>query len=105
MTLELLYGQFSSQYNYRVINYYHKVLYKIDHRSLLENSFTWLMFASFGSAMFQGKRQGIVYIDDIIRMIMVAAIAPWFRLRLPSCGPRFESQAHHLRFFQFILKL
>ena len=25
----------------------------------------------------------------------VAAIAPWFRLRLPSCGPRFESQAHH----------
>ena len=35
----------------------------------------------------------------------VAAIAPWFRLRLPSCGPGFESQAHHLRFFQFVLKL
>ena len=30
-------------------------------------------------------------------------IAPWFRLRLPSCGPGFESQAHHLRFFQFVL--
>ena len=29
----------------------------------------------------------------------VAAIAPWFRLRLPSCGPGFKSQAHHLRFF------
>ena len=32
-----------------------------------------------------------------------AAIAPWFHLRLPSCGPRFESQAHHLRFFQIVL--
>ena len=35
----------------------------------------------------------------------VAAIAPWFRLRLPSCDPGFKSQAHHLRFFQFVLKL
>ena len=33
----------------------------------------------------------------------VAAIAPWFRLRLQSCGPGFESQAHHLHFFQFVL--
>ena len=32
-----------------------------------------------------------------------AAIAPWFCLRLQSCGPRFKSQAHHLRFFQFVL--
>ena len=28
-----------------------------------------------------------------------AAIAQWIRLRLPSCGPRIESQAHHLRWF------
>ena len=35
---------------------------------------------------------------------MVAAIAQWFCLRLPSCGPGFESQALHLRFFQ-LLKL
>ena len=35
----------------------------------------------------------------------MAAIAPWFCLRLPSCGPGFESQAHHLSFFQFVLKL
>ena len=35
----------------------------------------------------------------------MAAIAPWFRLRLSSCGPGFESQAHHLCFFQFVLKL
>ena len=34
---------------------------------------------------------------------MAPAIAPWFRLRLPSCGPRFESRAHHLCFFQFVL--
>ena len=35
---------------------------------------------------------------------LVAAIAPWFRLRLPSsCGPGFESQAHHLHFFQLVL--
>ena len=33
----------------------------------------------------------------------VAAIAPWFRLHLPSCGPGFESQAHHSSFFQFVL--
>ena len=35
----------------------------------------------------------------------MAAIAPWFHLRLQSCGPTFESQAHHLHFFQFVLKL
>ena len=33
----------------------------------------------------------------------VAAIAPWFHQRLPTCGPRFESQLHHLHFFQFVL--
>ena len=26
-------------------------------------------------------------------------IAPWFHLRLPSCGRGFKSQAHHLSFF------
>ena len=34
---------------------------------------------------------------------MVAAIAPWFRLCLQSCSLGFESQAHHLHFFQFVL--
>ena len=33
----------------------------------------------------------------------MAAIAQWYRLRLPSCGPGFESQAIHLCFFQFVL--
>ena len=33
----------------------------------------------------------------------MAAIAPWFCLCLPSCGPGFISQALHLCFFQFVL--
>ena len=35
----------------------------------------------------------------------VAAIAPWFCLRLPSCSPRFESQAHHLCFFSICIEI
>ena len=35
----------------------------------------------------------------------VAATAPWFCLHLPSCSPGLESQAHHLHFYQFVLKL
>ena len=35
----------------------------------------------------------------------VAAIAQWIHLRLPSCGPGFESQAHQLCFYRFIFKL
>ena len=37
--------------------------------------------------------------------IVVAPITPWFRLRLPSCGPRFESQVLHLRYFQYVIDL
>ena len=34
----------------------------------------------------------------------LAAVIPlWFHLHLPSCSPRFKSQAHHLRFCQFVL--
>ena len=32
----------------------------------------------------------------------VSTIAPWYCLRLPSCGRGFESQAHHLCYFQFV---
>ena len=32
-----------------------------------------------------------------------AAIAQWIRLRLPSYHPGFESQAHYLCFYHFIL--
>ena len=34
-----------------------------------------------------------------------AAIAQWTHLRLSSCRLGFESQAHHLHFFQLILFL
>ena len=34
-----------------------------------------------------------------------STIAQWIRLRLPSCNPGFESQAHHLRYYQFIIVL
>ena len=37
------------------------------------------------------------------KTIRGADIAQWIRLRLPSCHTGFESQAHHLCFFQFIL--
>ena len=38
------------------------------------------------------------------KILRGAAIAQWIRSRLPSCRG-FESQAHHLRFFQFEFKL
>ena len=34
-------------------------------------------------------------------MTVGAAGAQWIRLRLPSCHPGFESQAHHLCFYQY----
>ena len=34
-----------------------------------------------------------------------AAIAQWIHLRLPSCCPGFESQAHNLHFYEFIFEL
>ena len=34
-----------------------------------------------------------------------AAVAQWIRFCLPSCRPRFESQAHHLCFYQFEFEL
>ena len=60
---------------------------------------------NFRSRRGRGRQCGSVWpeLDEIANFKgrrAVAAIAPWFRLRLPSCGPRFESQAHHLCFFQ-----
>ena len=45
----------------------------------------------------------LVFVLKLCLYIGVAALAPWFRLRLPSCGPGFKSQALHLCFFQFVL--
>ena len=38
-------------------------------------------------------------------ILWASTIDPRFCLRLPSCCPGFESQAHHLRFYQFIFEL
>ena len=50
-----------------------------------------------------GPRSHVVYLHDANRTksysAWAAAIAPWYRLRLPSCGRGFEPQAHHLPFF------
>ena len=32
-----------------------------------------------------------------------AFIAQWIRLRLPSCHPRFESQAYSVHFYHFLI--
>ena len=49
-----------------------------------------------------------IFIPDFLpllrrRIFWGAAIAQWIRLRLPSCRPGFESQAHQQCFFKFIL--
>ena len=45
----------------------------------------------------QGKGVEWNVLKCVKRLDEVAAtIAPWFRLRLPSCGTRFESQAPHI---------
>ena len=36
-------------------------------------------------------------------LLGAAAIALWLCLHLPSCSAGFESHAHHLRFYQFVL--
>ena len=38
-------------------------------------------------------------------LVTLAAIAQWICLQLPSCHPGLESQAHQLRFYQFIFEL
>ena len=37
-----------------------------------------------------------MHLQKIESLDRAAAIAPWFSLRRPSCGPGFESQTHHL---------
>ena len=61
-------------------------------------------------AHFFKKRLAIVLLlskqgcfDTKFKCTGAAAIALWFHLHLPSCSPGFESQAHYLHFFQFVL--
>ena len=69
-----------------------------------EMSLNWEEISYWCQLLRLYSAQGMCY-NLIIREIRVAAIAPWFHLRLPSCGPGFESQAHHQCFIQFVLKL
>ena len=74
----------------------HIYIYSIDSRIQTHN------IANHGLALatvapFNPKVKKLAYEEWAV------AIAPWFRLSLPSCGPGFESQGHHLRFFQFVL--
>ena len=52
------------------------------------------------------RKSSEVYLIKVVQAIYTSifllwatAIAPWLHLRLPTCGPRFESQAHHLCLF------
>ena len=64
----------------------------------------WLQFTTLALHYSQFSSQydsGIVNYDrKMMNMMRVAVIAPWFRLRLPSCGPGFESKAHHTLFLK-----
>ena len=62
-------------------------------------TFTILSHSFFNNGSFDCTVKNVL--QTVLRW--VAAIAPWFRLRLPSCSPRFKSQAHHLHFFQLVL--
>ena len=46
-----------------------------------------------------------MFIQKLQKKIWGAATAQWIRLCLPYCCPRFESQVHHLHFYQFKFKL
>ena len=49
---------------------------------------------------------GLASITSSVKIyFMEVAIAHWTSPRLPSCVPRFDSQAQHLRFFQLIFEL
>ena len=48
---------------------------------------------------------GCSWSRDKFPPIRGATVVQWIQLRLPSCHPGFESQAHHLRFYQIIFEL
>ena len=57
-------------------------------------------FSDVTQMLISSKHSGPCY-----KVLNVAAIAPWFRLRLPSCGPGFKSQAYHLCFFSICIEI
>ena len=70
-------------------------------RNVLPMTIIWLFSASCVAPLIIEKK---IQLEPIWAFVghniqPLAAIAPWFRLRLPSCCPGFESQAYHLCFF------
>ena len=51
------------------------------------------------------KATSLLLLTLHLNLALGVAIAKWISLCLPSCGLRFESQAHHLCFYQFIFEL
>ena len=47
----------------------------------------------------------VTILEDKLMLTRDAALAQWIRLRIPSCRPGFESQAHHQHFYQFMLDI
>ena len=52
-----------------------------------------------GSSVFKQYERHHLLIQTTTLTYWDAAIAQWIHLRLPSCHPWFESQAHPLRFY------
>ena len=73
---------------------------KLENGRFLAQNVEWLS-AQLLLNVFKGKnskaQQNVVLTHSDQRG--KAAIAQWNRLYLPSCCPRFESQAHHLRLY------
>ena len=68
--------------------------------------FVVLFSSGFTNSLHLGLGVGFLALPCKIGLgFRAAAIAPWFCLHLPSCSPGFESQAHHLRFFKFVIEL
>ena len=51
-----------------------------------------------------GRCVFLVMASSYLYIEMEAAVAHWIHMRLPSCGPRFDSEPQHPRFFNLYLK-
>ena len=74
-------------------------------RSCKENFPHEIMLRSFCSILIGYKCLNIQSECTQNYLYRGAAIAQWIRLCLPSCRPRFQPQAHHQHFYQFIFDL
>ena len=103
-----LYGYFSRFFNYHshlLLNLSLSVYFFTKGKYIVNIHFGKRMTRStynFNSASIIAHLQINVYTTSTIHQ-WVAAIDPWFHLHLPACSPGFESQPHHLHFFQIVI--